>query len=389
MRQRYLLLILALCWLMTTLGYAVEKPALELPDGYQCIPASALADLQVKMEDTGVIKLTRGTKSIFLIRDMAFNCVDGNSALAMVDDYTFEFDGVVYIPLGILKELGITIKVQQSKVTLTAKDGKQLMTVTQPLHVLSFVPKTPGCHPLVMFNSPTNSSSGWLLGGLSKGRWHTQEPMTKSLTGKEVFKVYTLSKHVDTVTGGKASLPEQGEGVEFELNKAVPTSLALACDWDALPRIPRSEKPTILYEKEIEKILLAHGVKPNGIAIVQQLRVDLDGDGKDEVLLNARSKENYEDQPKPGNFRIVLVRKLIGTTVQTFVLTASLCPQQVPFATGLTVQSFTITGVLDIDGDGQQEVEIYEQPGGCAGYTHVFKFAQKRYWRVLVGGFTD
>lgn len=91
------------------------------------------------------------------------------------------------------------------------------------------------------------------------------------------------------------------------------------------------------------------------------LRVDLDGDGEDEVLLSATNYFNKEDEapidtPAPGSYSIVLLRRVVAGKIQTRLVAGEIYAKR-DAANFLHV--YDIAAVLDLNGDGKLEVVVH------------------------------
>lgn len=96
------------------------------------------------------------------------------------------------------------------------------------------------------------------------------------------------------------------------------------------------------------------------------VKVDLQGDGTDEILFAAESHPSPADQawPMPSDgkvYSIVGVRRLVEGKVQTdlfFEHKVELTPQVVEEQGAMTYQRGTLLGVTDVEGDGVLEVVV-------------------------------
>jgi hypothetical protein len=268
--------------------------------------------------------------------------------------------GVLYAPLrAVLQplEVSVTWQAEPRGVVLAQGDRR------------AFLPVMASAFPLV-------GGYGLLVGGHRNGRWADADQMAPALTGGEAYWLYTLDKALpDRLTGGAPTVEEPGEYQSVELAVPEPlrhTAFAFAGPWDAMPRAPVVLGNTVAaYQAQVRRLLDQHGLKASPVVIHQALRCDLEGDGKDEVLIAAASLARLSPdstapapRAQPGNYQVVLLRKLAGQEVKTFVLTQDWygadADQQVP-----TIDR--VGAVLDLDGDGAQEIvltwEYYEGYG--------------------------
>ena len=109
--------------------------------------------------------------------------------------------------------------------------------------------------------------------------------------------------------------------------------LTVLCPWDVQPRKAAVMKPgNATYQGIVKKFLAAQGLKIEAPNIVQLFKVDLEGDGVDEVLICAqniagRNEASFEpDLPlitgagvpqaaQPGAYSVLLLRKLAAGKV--------------------------------------------------------------------------
>jgi len=212
-----------------------------------------------------------------------------------------------------------------------------------------------------------DGDTGFLLGGTQNGRWLDAATTAQQMKGGETYRFYTLTGAGKTTVGGKpASIMEGGPceetlGVELTPKPGTTNALALAADWNPVPRLPRSHSTkSAVYRKAIAEILRANGIKQPEVRLTKILRIDLEGDGVDEVLISATRLTG--DDPSPtvsaGDYSLVVLRKLIKNKVVTLTLAAEYYPKAQEFA---APNEYTIVGLLDLNGDGRLEPIVDSQ----------------------------
>lgn len=395
MRLLFLWVLLAL--LLPT--FAAETEALSLPDGLFLTPMSALEKLGVSRQGDVLITLTRGKTKIILLCDTAFEprelTVDLSNPCSYYTSPVILVGDELYFAPNVLEALGLKYTRKGNAVTITVPKAKPAQSLTCPLRVVPLSAKTRGCYPLL------DGEGGWVLGGWSKGKWVSWEDILWQVPGDLRFHRYALDKPFDAFTVKKRDLPTKADievenedhggcGVRVNIGKEF-SGVALAAEWNAMPRIPKVQHISQpVYRKEIERILTEHGYTKIPTFIVQQIiRVDFDGDGKDEVFLTADSIDDDDApvQPPPGRFRIVVVRKIIDGQVRTIIPLAKMNPSA-EIEEDIQ-QNYRIIGILDVDGDDVQELIVSEQDNIPARTVHVFKYAMEQFWEVMMGGFSD
>lgn len=240
-------------------------------------------------------------------------------------------------------------------------------------------------HPIVEIDT------GFLVGGSGRGKWISAEAAKRAIKGGEQYQIYSLTERLGTVTGGK---PESaGEPcVEVQVipfkTKPVKGVLAIAGQWNALSRIPKAESTTQpAYLKAVREFLVAKGIRNPKVKITQILRIDLEGDGEDEVLLSGTNYFNKEDDGVPssapqGSYSFVILRRVVEGKVRTQLVAGDFYPKAKVFNAPAT---YKVAAVLDVDGDGPMEVVVdggyYED-----GWTTIFRCTSKKIEQVLEVG---
>ena len=180
-------------------------------------------------------------------------------------------------------------------------------------------------HPVVV--------GGNLLGGATKSRWIDTDTFTPSdleadqcrMLNPETlptglrYKFYAFDKALGQCTGGPASVCLSGSSGTTHLRVDFPEcavrdyKIALAAPWNALPRRPRIIKDRQPYLPIVGKFLEDRGHKQLTILIESIHGIDLDGDGKEEFVINTQSrKELPEDRSAKYFSMVLLVRSTNG-----------------------------------------------------------------------------
>ena len=218
-------------------------------------------------------------------------------------------------------------------------------------------------HPVV------DLSENCIVGGTSGGKWVEADVLSPLIKGNERYRLYTLTKQVGEVAGQK---PESyGEPCEdtktMKLTPEPQEAIAVGGDWNALPRVPRvvgTNDP--VYRQVVAGFLRRKGFVRPKINITQIIRIDLDGDGTEEVIVSAnhlagglRSPERgMAFHAEPGDYSLVFVRKLIRGRVQDIVLAEEYYPKKTSEPWGPPNQN-DVAAVLDLNGDGRMEIILH------------------------------
>ena len=221
-------------------------------------------------------------------------------------------------------------------------------------------------HPIV------EVQSGYLFGATKDGKWVKADEAAKALPDQTTYVVYGLTESLGEVKGGKAK-SEEGpcEGTLFVglSDKPEKGAIALAAPWNALPRKLRPLDTTqAVYIDAVGGFLKTKGITEPKVKIDSIFRVDLDGDGEDEVLITAT---NYfsEDESVPmrspaGSYSMVLLRSVVAGKVETQLVAGEFHPKAYPGkgsdedASFDAPNAYKVIGAFDLDGDGKMEIVI-------------------------------
>jgi hypothetical protein len=205
---------------------------------------------------------------------------------------------------------------------------------------------------------------------------------TLPVSGGEDYQV-VLSGVDEIITGGpevELCEPLQNKGVELSDPSAVsrrfpqPSGVAISAPWELTPHFVQEEADDGTYSDFARPLLAARGLDVESPVIKQVVRLDLEGDGVNEVV--AVAEEITGDSgiyAEEGNYSVVFMRKVVDGEVQTAVLEESIASVSeeipTPFITALSVAA-----VADLSGDGKMEVVIngvYYEGEGWAVFEYV------------------
>lgn len=215
----------------------------------------------------------------------------------------------------------------------------------------------------------------YVIGGHAGGKWLTSEAAGKRLSAPATtYQVYTLAGETGEVTGAKASpeadvcpdvwMQKLSNQTEAEVRRH---AIGVHAPWNPMPRKGRAASLTQeVYVQAMKVVLNERGVEHPKVKLTQLLRVDLDGDGTDEVLTAATHylPSEMPSSPRAGDYSVVTLRSLIGGKVETQLVNGEVYAKADQSAAPNT---YEIAGLLDLDGDGTLEVMIrssYYEGGG-------------------------
>jgi hypothetical protein len=204
-------------------------------------------------------------------------------------------------------------------------------------------------HPIIEIET------GYFFGASENGNWIKAVQAAKSVGNKTTYQIYSLTKQVGQISAGKPkSVDEPCPDTLMVSLSSKPKDgvIGLAAPWNALPRKPVIADTTQpFYVEAVRDFLKARGIADPKVRIERILRVDLEGDGEDEVLIDATNYFTGRDEvpmkaPKRGSYSIVILRRVIAGEVY---------PQP---NESVAANAYKIAAALDLNGDGKLEVIV-------------------------------
>jgi len=234
------------------------------------------------------------------------------------------------------------------------------------LLLISGVAAASELHPIV------EVESGYLFGATADGKWIKAEDTAKALNDETTYRIYGLTQSFGQAKGAKPKPSEEdvcSDVLAVSLSpKPEKGAIALAAQWNALPRKPRIADTTQqVYVDAVRDFLKTKGIEQPKVKIDSILRIDLDGDGEDEVLISATnyfSKNDRVPMRSPaGGYSMVLLRRQVAGKVETQLVEGEFYPKAYVSDDGSfnAPNHYKVIAVLDLDGDGKMEVVVASQ----------------------------
>jgi hypothetical protein len=226
--------------------------------------------------------------------------------------------------------------------------------------------------PAADLHSIVEVKSGYLFGATADGKWLKADEAAKTLSGETTYQVYGLTEPLGESKGGKPKASEEdvcSDVLTVSLSpKPEKGVIALAAPWNALPRKPRIADTTQqVYIDAVRDFLKTKRIEQAKVKIDSILRVDLNGDGEDEVLISATnyfSKDDSVPMRSPaGSYSMVLLRRVMAGKLETQLVKGEFYPKAYPKAAQAegrfdAPNAHKVIAILDLDGDGKMEIVV-------------------------------
>lgn len=239
---------------------------------------------------------------------------------------------------------------------------------------LAAVANAADLHPIV------DVQNGYLFGAVADGKWIKADEAVKSMTGEITYRVYGLTQSLGEAKAVKTK--NEDEPCEEQLSVTLSPKpdkgvIAVAGKWNAMPRKVQVLDPAQkVYLDAVRDFLKTEEIKDQKVKIDNIVRVDLDGDGEEEVLISATNYFEKEDKipmrSPAGSYSMVILRRVVAGKVETqlvegeFYPTAYVSPDESSFN---APNAYKVSAVADLDGDGKMEIVIHSRyyEGEAAG----------------------
>jgi hypothetical protein len=233
--------------------------------------------------------------------------------------------------------------------------------------------------PIVSLSAEESNESrvtdyGNLLGGVENGKWLDAKTTFGKLKGDEKYSLFRFTTgkkglfSLGEIKDGSGACPEN-YFVQPELTVSANLAIGTNADWMIVPRQPKSASLTdASYKKAVATVLRLRGLK-SPVKIKKAYRIDLDGDGREEVILVAHYfAEDASQNAKVGNYSFVLIQKRASGKTQNLLVGGTFLRKKDDYYEG----EYFLSGIADLNGDGKMEL-LVDVSGYEENWTKVYE----------------
>jgi hypothetical protein len=197
-----------------------------------------------------------------------------------------------------------------------------------------------------------------LLGGWQGDRWLAPDSAVGYFANPQgwEYDVYSLAKDKFQVHGDPPQFSPADKIYTVGTDATVDEfgMVAVVHGWPVLQRDVHELSPdNEVYQQAALDWLTAQGLSTPELGTLHVFRVDLEGDGADEIFIGATHLEN-QHMVKPGDYSVILMRRVQGSEVITLPVVAEIYRSQ---ETTLP-RTYSLGNFLDLNQDGVLEIVV-------------------------------
>jgi hypothetical protein len=222
------------------------------------------------------------------------------------------------------------------------------------------------CPVVAAYKAGGGDLTGYLLGGWSKDGWLHDKTAARLLRGGETYRFFSLTGELGAALGSPPHpFAEEGDPCHETLAVSFAASpvnagglVAVGGSFKALPRAPRLlSTGQQVYKDAAAAILRQKGITRPNVRLTQVIRVDLEGDGSEEVLVSATHyAQGLSSRASPGDYSLVILRRVVKGKVVTSLIEGDFFAKRLEFG---APGEHRVGAVLDLNGDGVMEIVLF------------------------------
>lgn len=200
-----------------------------------------------------------------------------------------------------------------------------------------------------------------LLGGVSRDAWLPPDESVARYAGEATYSLHSMTQEYKYFLWGKS--PEfsptcQTYSVSSEADPDESGFVTVLDGWDITKReVTELSADGELYRQSVTDWLASEGVDAPQVGSLQIFRVDIEGDGTDEVFISANHfREETGHMTEAGDYSVILMRRVVGNDVITLGIVQDVYSSQGPELT--FPRTYSLANFIDLNQDGVLEVVV-------------------------------
>jgi hypothetical protein len=199
-----------------------------------------------------------------------------------------------------------------------------------------------------------------LLGGVNTNLWLAPEMSVARYAGEATYSLHSMSQEYKYFLWGKSpefspTCPGYFVGTDAGLEEG--GFVGVFDGWSIMKRPATELAPNgDYYQNVVLDWLASEGVGAPKVGNLQIFRVDIEGDGVDEIFISATRLDDSQHTTKSGDYSIVLMRKVQGNNVVTIPIV-----KDIYYSKELEItfpRTYSLANFIDLNQDGTLEVVV-------------------------------
>jgi hypothetical protein len=199
-----------------------------------------------------------------------------------------------------------------------------------------------------------------LLGGVNKETWIAPEISVARFSGEVTYALHSFTQESKYFLWGES--PESSPtcktyfvGTEAVLDES--GFVGVMDGWAITKRpVTALSDDEKFYRQAVTDWLNAEGVSAPQVDSVQVYRVDIEGDGTDEVFVSASHLDDSRHTTKAGDYSVILMRQVVGKDVVTKLVVGDVYHSKDMEIT--YPRTYSLANFIDLNQDGTLEVVV-------------------------------
>ena len=198
-----------------------------------------------------------------------------------------------------------------------------------------------------------------LLGGVSQETWLAPDISVSRFSGETTYSLHSFAQEAKYFLWGKS--PEfsptcQSYLVNTDAALEEPGFVGVIDGWQITKRPVNELSTDGIYQQALTDWLTTEEVSDPQVDSIHVYRVDLEGDGTDEVFISATHLDGSQHTTKAGDYSVILMRQVVGNEAVTRLVAGDLYQSQNPEIT--FPRTYSLTNFIDLNQDGILEVVV-------------------------------
>ena len=202
-----------------------------------------------------------------------------------------------------------------------------------------------------------------LLGGVSRENWLAPEESVARFSGEATYSLHTLlqeNKYFFRGTAPEFFPTSQSYSIQTDADIKEVGLLGVLDGWTITKRaVTELSADGQFYQQAVLDWLTTERVSAPQLDVLHVFRVDIEGDGVDEIFISASHLDESQHTTKAGDYSVVLMRKVIGNDAVTVPIVGDVYrSQELEITYPIT---YSLANFIDLNQDGVLEVIVDTQ----------------------------